>query len=79
MQDLLDQGFSKQEIDDTVYKIIMHQIACKKAYEQLSFTGKLKWHLKRYSEQVSGFFMHLTAKGLVLLKTQFAKKPRNPI
>lgn len=78
-KELLNQGFSQQDIHNAIYKYTMHCIECKKAYQQLSRVGKLKWHLKKYSEQVSGFFIHLTAKGLMLLKTQFAKKPKNPV
>ncbi|MGN6212019.1 hypothetical protein [Parafilimonas sp.] len=78
-QKLLDSGFTKREIDNVIYKCIMHEIACKKAYQQLPITGKIKWHIQNYSWQATRFCKRLTAKGLVLLKTQFAKKPRNPI
>ncbi|MFT4155155.1 hypothetical protein [Parafilimonas sp.] len=78
-QKLLDSGFTKREIDNVIYKCIMHEIACKKAYQKLSLPGKIKWHLQNYSWHVTRFCKRLTAEGLVLLKTQFAKKPRNPI
>ena len=78
-EQLLAQGFSKQEVYNAIYKFIMHEIACKKSYQQLLFAGKIKWRFKNYPEQVTGFLLLLTAKGLILLKTQFAKKPKNPV
>ncbi|MFT4152259.1 hypothetical protein [Parafilimonas sp.] len=78
-EDLLAKGHSKQEIGTAIYNCIMHEIACKKAYKKLSFPGKIKWHLRNYSWQATRFCKHLTAEGLMLLKTQFAKKPKNPI
>lgn len=78
-EDLLAKGYSKQEIDAAIYNCIMHEIACKKAYKEFSFTGKIKWHIKSYYWQATRFCKALTAEGLVLLKTQFAKKPKNPI
>ena len=78
-EQLLAHGFSKQEIHGVIYKCIMHQIACKKAYQKLSFTGKIKYNIQHYSRQATRFCKRLTAKGLMLLKTQWAKKPKNPI
>lgn len=76
---LLAKGYAKEHIHSLFHKIIIHRAASKKAYKQLSLACKIKWHSKRYLEQVTGFFIHLTAKGLTLLKTQFAKKPKNPV
>ncbi len=78
-EQLLAQGFSKEDIHSAFHKVIMHRAACRKVYEQLPLTGKIKWHCKKYSEQVTGSLLRLTAKGLMLLKTQFAKKPKNPV
>ncbi|SFQ07362.1 hypothetical protein [Parafilimonas terrae] len=78
-EQLLAQGFTKQEIHSVIYKCIMHEIACKKAYQQLPLTGKIKYHIQNYSWQATRFCKRLTAKGLMLLKTQWAKKPKNPI
>jgi hypothetical protein len=78
-EQLLEKGFSKQDIHSAIYNSIMHRAACKKAYQQLSPTGKIHWRIKKYSEQVTGSLLRLTDKGLILLKTQFAKKPKNPV
>ena len=51
-EQLLAAGFTKQEIHSVIYKRILHQIACKKAYQQLSLTGKIQCHIQHYSRQV---------------------------
>src|SRR5689334_9671502 len=112
-EQLLAHGFSKREIHNALYKMIMHQLDCEKAFKQLTIAGKVKWYIKRYLGQVTEFsneetgrrevgksgskedgksesrevpvrfinssLERLTAKGLYLLKTQFAKKPKNPV
>ncbi len=78
-QKLLDSGFTKQEIDSVIHKLTLLRLADKKKYEQLSFAGKLRWHVQNNSQQATRFLQRLTSKGLMLLKTQWAKKPRNPI
>lgn len=75
----LEQGVSKREIHGALYKTLMHQLACKKKYKQLSPAGKIKWHCKRCFVQVTAPVKSLGKKGLTLLKTQFAKKPKNPV
>lgn len=78
-EQLLAAGFTKQEIHSVIYKRILHEIACRKAYQQLSLAGKIQYHIQHYSRQATRFCKRLTAKGLMLLKTQWAKKPKNPI
>ncbi len=78
-EQLLAAGFTKQEIHSVIYKRILHEIACKNAYQQLPITGKIQYHIQHYSRQATRFCKRLTAKGLMLLKTQWAKKPKNPI
>jgi hypothetical protein len=53
---LLDEGFTKKEIRSAIYKTIMHIIEEKKAYEKLSFFGKMKWHIRRYIVRIKYFF-----------------------
>ncbi|HEX5149988.1 MAG TPA: hypothetical protein VFW07_00995 [Parafilimonas sp.] len=78
-EQLLAHGFTQKDISGFVHQYLLHEITCKKAYRQLPLTGKIKWHIKKHSEQAAGFLLRLTAKGLILLKTQFAKKPKNPV
>lgn len=78
-ESLLQQGYSKQEIDGAMHKYLLNKIALKKAYKKLSPAGKVLWRVKHFSWRAKWFLKVLTAKGLMLLKTQFAKKPKNPI
>lgn len=77
-EQLLASGFTKQEIDNVIYKCIMYEIACKKAYQQLPFTGKIKWYLQNYSWQANRFCKQVTAC-ITSFITQWAKKPKNPV
>lgn len=76
---LLAAGLSKQEIHSAIHQFLLHEIACKKAYRQLPLTRKIQRHIQRYFRQATAPFRSLTQKGLTLLKTQFAKKPKNPV
>lgn len=78
---LLEKGYSKQSIHKVLHALVMEDIKQQRLYEKKSFAGKTAWHIKRFFQQhkLFRFLKHITAKGLFLLKTQWAKKPRNPI
>lgn len=78
-QKLLDAGFTKQELDALIHKLTLLRLADEKKSTQLSFNGKLHRYVQNNSQQATRFLQRLTSKGLMLLKTQWAKKPRNPI
>ncbi len=77
---LLEKGYSKQSIHKVLHGLVMEDIRQQRLYEKKSFAGKMLWHTKRFFQhKLHRFLKHITAKGLFLLKTQWAKKPRNPI
>lgn len=76
-ESLLQRGFSKEEIDTVLH-----------AFTLLRLKGQTDSHLSQVNNTSSFTFFcsksvrllqQLTAKGLYLLKTQFAKKPKNPV
>ena len=72
-ESLLQQGYSKQEIDAVLHKLVLHQQQQKKK-QRLRFSSASPLPIK-----VIQLLKRITATGLYLLKTQFAKKPKNPI
>jgi hypothetical protein len=59
---LLDHGFTKADIDSTLYNFIMYEIEQKKAYKKLSFFGKMKWHVRSYITRINYFFRRLAGR-----------------
>lgn len=79
-QQLLAKGFTKQEIHSLLHRLVMEDIRQQRMYEKKSFAGKMLWHTKRFFQhKLYRFLKHITAKGLFLLKTQWAKKPKQPV
>ena len=80
-QQLLDKGYSKQSIHKVLHHLILEDIKQQRLYEQKSIAEKTVWHIKRFFQQhiLVRLLKHITAKGLFLLKTQFAKKPKQPV
>lgn len=77
---LLEQGYSKQSIHKVLHHLVLEDIKQQRLYEKKSVAGKTVWHIKRFFQyKLYRSLQHITAKGLFLLKTQFAKKPKNPI
>jgi hypothetical protein len=78
-EDLLAKGYTKQSIHKVLHALILEDIKQQRLYEKKSFAGKMLWHVKRFFEhKILQPLNHITATGLFLLKTQFAKKPKNP-
>lgn len=72
-ESLLQQGYSKQEVDTLLHKLTLLRIQQKKKQlHKLSF-------ISSFSIKTLLLLKHITATGLYLLKTQFAKKPKNPV
>lgn len=70
---LLQKGFSKQEIDTALHALTLLRLQQeKKQRYKPSFISCFR--IKSLQ-----LLQHITATGLCLLKTQFAKKPKNPI
>lgn len=73
-QKLMDSGCSKQEIDNLLHKLTLLRLQQEKKHVTHSFTS-----LTAFCSKTIHQLKHITAAGLCLLKTQFAKKPKNPI
>lgn len=73
---LLEQGFSKQEIHATIHKFMLLEIEEKN--QRRTNSPKRKPHVQLHFK-LFYFLNTLSGKALCLLKTQFAKKPKNPI
>ena len=80
-QQLLEKGYSKQSIHKVLHHLVLEDIRQQRFYEKKSIAGKTVWHIKRFFQQhtLLRLLKHITAKGLFLLKTQFAKKPKQPV
>lgn len=79
-EQLLAEGFTKREIHSLLHGLILEDIRQQRLYEKKSFAGKMLWHTKRFFQhKLYRLLKHLTAKGLCLLKTQWAKKPKQPV
>jgi hypothetical protein len=77
-EQLLQKGFSKQDIHAAIHKFMLMEIAEKKKQatahkkSQRSIKTSLFFKASHYLKNFSG-------KALCFLKTQFAKKPKNPV
>lgn len=77
-ENLLRNGYTKQEIDSALHEFLLLRIK----ENNTAYTAKPEKNTSLFA-----FFClknlrllkHITAKGLCLLKTQFAKKPKNPV
>ncbi|MFT4152358.1 hypothetical protein [Parafilimonas sp.] len=79
-EDLLAKGYSKQSIHKVLHALVLEDIKQQKLYDKKSFAGKMVWHINRFvNHKLLHPLQHITAAGLCLLKTQFAKKPKQPI
>ncbi len=80
-EQLLAKGYSKQSIHTVLHHLVLEDLKLQRQYEKKSFAGKTAWHIKRFFHQhkLLRFLKHITAKGLYLLKTQWAKKPKQPV
>ena len=75
-QSLLNKGFSKQEIHSALHKFMLHQIQ----HEQASGYKHKALHEKpSLFAKESHFLKSLSSAVISFLKTQFAKKPKNPV
>lgn len=70
---LKNLGYSKQEIDSTLHKLTLIRLQQEKKQSLHSST------ISAVRIKTLHSLKHITAAGLCLLKTQFAKKPKNPI
>ncbi|MEP6748458.1 MAG: hypothetical protein ABJB86_12075 [Bacteroidota bacterium] len=73
---LLAKGYSKQDIHSAMYKYMLLQIQHKKA------TGnkRIALHEKpSLCSKATHFLKSLVSAMVSLIKTQFAKKPKNPV
>lgn len=74
-EQLLEQGVPKETLDKLVHFIILEQIKNKKLTHQTKNTSpKIFFQFKPFH-----LLKHLSGKALCLLKTQFIKKPKNPV
>lgn len=91
---MLAKGYDKQSIHKVLHTVITEMVReekedrkqntehrSEKGEERKRLTGKKKLHsIYRVLHRIKNFlFKHITSKGLLLLKTQFAKKPKNPV
>lgn len=72
-ESLFANGFSKEEIDGALHSFTLLRLKEKKK-PSYNIPPVLYSCLKHFP-----VLNHITAKGLYLLKTQFAKKPKNPV
>lgn len=77
-EQLLQKGFTKRDIHSVLHKCMLLQIEEEKkktaAHQQNQRNSKTNLFYK-----ASHYLKNLTGKALCFLKTQFAKKPKNPV
>lgn len=74
---LLQKGFTKQDIHSVLHKCMLLEAEEKKkqaTHKQNQLNTKTNLFYK-----ASHYLKNLTGKALCFLKTQFAKKPKNPV
>ncbi|QEC69316.1 hypothetical protein FRZ67_19125 [Panacibacter ginsenosidivorans] len=74
---LLQKGISQQELHTFMYKFIMMEIEERRAKEAAASKNKFRIFFR--SLKNGSLFKKLKGKALSLLKTQYAKKPKNPV
>jgi len=77
-QQLLQKGFTKREIHSTLHKAIWIQIKHQNRRTDAK-RNKIRTALIFPLFSASHFLKNICSKALFLLKTQFAKKPKNPV
>lgn len=75
---LIEQGFTKREIDAVIHKFILSQIKNGNK-QQLITPAKNHPHPVVYFLRKVNIRKHVIGKALSLLESQFAKKPKNPV
>jgi len=73
---LLAQGYSKREIHSALHKYILAEIQYTKA---TGYTHTALHQKPSLFSKVSHFLKSLVSAMVSLIKTQFAKKPKNPV
>lgn len=63
---------NRAEVHQLVHKVILHQIQQRKITHHQQHRGTIH-------EDLRHFLHHITGKALALLRSQFAKKPKNPV
>ncbi len=58
-ENLLAAGFTKSEIDSTLYKFLQAEIEQRKIYRKLSAAGKVLWHVKNLPLWIRHFHQRL--------------------
>ncbi|QEC67925.1 hypothetical protein FRZ67_11665 [Panacibacter ginsenosidivorans] len=69
---LEQQGYSRQELHALLHKIVLHEATQCRGKRSRNKFSKL-YHRTVY------FFNQLSGKALSMLRSQFAKKPKNPV
>ncbi len=55
-ENLLAAGFTKSEIDSTLYKFLQAEIEQRKMYRKLSAVGKILWHIRKLPLWIRHFY-----------------------